>query len=285
MTELILDAVIDTVKTLPFLFIVYLAIEFISSKLSNIQTFLKKADKLGPVIGAATGCIPQCGFSVAASSLYSAGAIGAGTLAAVFISTSDEAVPILMSHSEFIPSMIFLIACKVVLGIISGYIISYTVFKNESTVSTVSTEPPEHSHCSCGHSHHSSVLLSSFIHTLQTALYLLISIMIINFAIFLIGEENLSAILLKGSLLQPALATLLGLIPGCSTSVLFTELFMSSNLSFGSTVAGLSAGAGFGFLVLFRELKDKKKFFKIILSVYAASAIGGTVIELISYVF
>lgn len=286
MSELILDAVIDTLKTLPFLFGVYFLLEFMHTKLPNLQQKLRKAEKFGPAVGAAAGCIPQCGFSVVASSLYSAGAIGAGTLVAVFIATSDEAIPILMAHSDFLPYMAALIICKLILAVVFGYIVKLTVFKNEELTYNCTDNSDTAHHChDCGHEHSDgvfSIVKCAFSHTVKTALYLLISIAVINLAVFAIGEENLSSILLKGSIFQPALAALIGLVPGCSTSVLLTELFISSNISFASAVAGLSSGAGFGFLVLFREVSDKKKLFKIILSVYVSAAVGGMLIHILS---
>jgi hypothetical protein len=280
--EFILETLTDTLKSLPILFLVYFIIEIIQKKL-NAQKLLKYKDHLlGPPLGAVAGCIPQCGFSAASATLYHSGVIGAGTLIAVFVSTSDEALPIMISHASSWEAVLQLIVIKLLIAVIAGYLFMYTVFRKERL--TPKSDPVDligcDHHC---HEHHSrSILKNAVTHTIQTTIFICITLLAINFVIFLIGEERVQALLMTESVFQPFLTALIGLVPGCATSVFLTELFLQGSISFASAIAGLSTGAGFGFLVLFKSNHHHaKQNLKILLCVYFTGAIAGMLLQFI----
>ena len=262
-----LDAVLDTARTLPFLLAAFLVIEAMEHYSGRAASrLLSRVGRFGPAAGAVFGCIPQCGFSVAAANLYSGGLISLGTLLAVFLSTSDEAVLILLGHPGSAGTIFPLLLAKVMLGIAAGYILDF-----------FSRNPKEEKHIgdlckSCGCSNTSGVWRTALWHTLRLAVYLLGFTFVLNLVLEFLGVEQLARILGRDTLLQPFLAALLGLIPNCASSVLVTELYLAGGLSFGSAVAGLSAGAGVGLAVLFRSNRPMKKNFKILLLLYGIAA-------------
>ena len=262
-----LDAVLDTARTLPFLLAAFLVIEAMEHYSGRAASrLLSRVGRFGPAAGAVFGCIPKCGFSVAAANLYSGGLISLGTLLAVFLSTSDEAVLILLGHPGSAGTIFPLLLAKVMLGIAAGYILDF-----------FSRNPKEEKHIgdlckSCGCSNTSGVWRPALWHTLRLAVYLLGFTFVLNLVLEFLGVEQLARILGRDTLLQPFLAALLGLIPNCASSVLVTELYLAGGLSFGSAVAGLSAGAGVGLAVLFRSNRPMKKNFKILLLLYGIAA-------------
>lgn len=262
-----LDAVLDTARTLPFLLAAFLVIEAMEHYSGRAASrLLSRVGRFGPAAGAVFGCIPQCGFSVAAANLYSGGLISLGTLLAVFLSTSDEAVLILLGHPGSAGTIFPLLLAKVMLGIAAGYILDF-----------FSRNPKEEKHIgdlckSCGCSNTSGVWRPALWHTLRLAVYLLGFTFVLNLVLEFLGVEQLARILGRDTLLQPFLAALLGLIPNCASSVLVTELYLAGGLSFGSAVAGLSAGAGVGLAVLFRSNRPMKENFKILLLLYGIAA-------------
>ena len=262
-----LDAVLDTARTLPFLLAAFLVIEAMEHYSGRAASrLLSRVGRFGPAAGAVFGCIPQCGFSVAAANLYSGGLISLGTLLAVFLSTSDEAVLILLGHPGSAGTIFPLLLAKVMLGIAAGYILDF-----------FSRNPKEEKHIgdlckSCGCSNTSGVWRPALWHTLRLAVYLLGFTFVLNLVLEFLGVEQLARILGRDTLLQPFLAALLGMIPNCASSVLGTELYLAGGLSFGSAVAGLSAGAGVGLAVLFRSNRPMKENFKILLLLYGIAA-------------
>ncbi len=280
--DVLLDTLLDTAKTVPLLYLVYLLMEWLEGRMNAGKIQESKIGAVGPAFGALLGCVPQCGFSAACATLYNGGVIGAGTLIAVFISTSDEAIPILISHFSDMWSIVLLIAVKVVIAIGAGYLLRYTVFRNE--VVKIPAEHPveleDHPEGSCCH-HHKSIFVTALEHTVKISLFILATLLIINLIFFLVGEERVESLLLSGSILQPTLAAVIGLVPGCATSVLITELYIGGTLSFGSAVAGLVTGAGFGYILLLRGQKNKKPAVKIILCILAVGIVSGTLIHLL----
>lgn len=295
----IFDAVIDSLKLLPVLFGTYLLIEYVEHRASDkLSKILSGNESLGSLVGAVLGSIIH-GFSVAAANLYSRRVISIGTLVAVFISTSDEAIPILITSPNNLPIMIKLILIKVAIAVVAGLLLDF-VFKSlvkrkpikEHKDHKVNIDNNEHNvhidhyeiteefcvncHCERG------IFKASIFHTLNIFGFILLFNLLLNISIYFIGEDNLSVVLLSGSIFQPILAGLIGLIPNCSASVILTQLFITGDLSFGSIVAGLSTGAGLGLLILFKENKDIKTNIKIVLYIFVVATISGMFIQLLS---
>lgn len=277
MLDIVLDAVMDSLKTLPFLFGAYLLIEFLEHRAGDGMTrLLARLGPLGPVGGALLGCVPQCGFSVAAANFYAGRLITPGTLVAVFLSTSDEALPILLSRPGAAGSLWKLLGVKLAAGAVAGILVDlvYSRFLKQKMAE------PFHELCEdCG-CEEKGVVRSALSHTVKIFLFLLVVNLALGAAIGLAGEENISRLLLTGSVWQPLLAGLIGFIPNCAASVILTELYLGGSLSFGAAVAGLCTGAGLGLLVLFRVNRDWKENLCIAGVLYAAAVAAGTVCQL-----
>lgn len=273
--EALLDAVFDTLKVLPFLFAAFLtmeAIEHYSSQYSN--RILAKVGKAAPLAGAFLGCIPQCGFSAAAANLYSGGLITLGTLLSVFLSTSDEAVLILMAHPGNGKAIASLLVWKVIIGITAGLLIDILSAKRKQTAQMKEF-------CkNCGCSDSGGILRPALFHTVQLTVYLFLFTFCLDLALEFAGMEQLAGFLGKDTVFQPFLAALLGLIPNCAASVLITELYLAGGLSFGSAIAGLCAGAGVGLAVLFRSNHSLRENLKILSLLYAVSVTAGIILDL-----
>ncbi len=276
--DVLAEALIDSLKMLPFLFGVYLLIEFLEHKSSGkmVRT-LQKLGPFGAVGGALLGCVPQCGFSVAAANLYSGRMISAGTLIAVFISTSDEAVPIILGNPQNAKTAIKLLAVKVAIAIVVGIICDLVL---KALNKPVLEKPCEQlcEHCGC---ENHGILYSAVKHTVSIFLFILAISVVLGGLIEIIGQENLSKLLLTDSVFQPFLAALIGFIPNCAASVILTQLFIEGGLTFGSLVAGLSTGAGLGLVVLFKTNKHFKQNISIAAVLYIAGALSGMLINML----
>ncbi len=267
----------DTLVALPFLFLAYLLMEAAEHYSSDkMERALGRIGKAGPLVGAALGCIPQCGFSASASNLFAAGLISRGTLLAVFLSTSDEAIPLLLGASSGRAQILPLLLVKVVIGVIAGFAIDFYMKKWG--------RPRElHDLCEeCGcEEEGSGILKPALWHTTHILLYIFLLNLGLGVAVHLIGEDVLSAILLKDSLLQPFVAALVGLIPNCAVSVLLTQLYLAGTVSFGSLLAGLCSGAGLGLAVLIKMNRSKRENGQIVLTLYLIAALCGLAVQLL----
>lgn len=275
MVDIIFDTLIDGIKLLPFLFIVFFVLEYIEHKVSRKnKKIIEKSGNYGPFIGAILGMFPQCGFSVAATNLFSARVITFGTLIAIYLSTSDEMLPILLSNGLPITFILKIMLIKVIIGMTAGFIIDF-LLKNKISLKSIH-DICEEEHCDCKH----SLIKSTIKHTLNIFSFIIITSFILNTLIFLIGEDNLSKLLLKGNIFAPLLASLIGLIPNCASSILLSELYLSSTISFGSMMAGLLTGSGVALLVLFKTNKNVKENIFILGSIYFIGSIVGLIINL-----
>lgn len=282
MWDAILDSLIDTVKLIPFLLITYIIMEFIEHKTSHkTKDAIKKSGHFGPLIGGILGVVPQCGFSAAASSLYSARIITLGTLIAVFLSTSDEMLPILISEAVDVRIILSILVIKLVIAVIVGFIIDLFFRKKFET----SEDEPEikdlceHEHCHCEH----GIFKSALKHTINITLYIFIISLVLNIIIYFIGENNLAHILNSTPIIGPIIASLVGLIPNCASSVIITQLYLSKVLNFATMIAGLLVNTGVGLLILFRTNKDLKENIKITVLLFAIGVIFGIIFDLIGF--
>jgi len=293
---LLRDAFTDTVRLLPLLAAVYFFVSFLEYRYGDrMGSFLAHYHKFGPVFGALVGCIPQCGFSVVASALYVKRVISVGTLLAVFLSTSDEAVPILLSMPEKAHLVGVLIIIKVAIAVTAGMAVDLVLhsMKISKLKKTASIDDAcddaimGHSGC-CSHgvdkerSKIESLLIHPLRHTVKIFIFLFVLTAALNYSVHLIGENRIEGLLLNGTVFQPFLASMIGLIPNCFASVLLAGLFAKGAISFGSMVAGLCAGAGMGMLVLVKENKDIKDTMSIIGLLIGISVIAGIVIQMVS---
>lgn len=281
MIDIILDTLIDSLKLLPFLFIAFLIIELIEHKL-NKQTkkIVSKSGKVGPLIGSLLGLFPQCGFSVMATNLYVTRIITLGTLISIYLATSDEMLPIMLSQKIAFIEIVKLLGIKFICGIIWGFIIDLLLNK-KSKKENINYEICDEDHCNC---HEEGVIKSTLIHTLKTLLFIMLVSFLLNILLHFIGEDNLSKLFLKNSIFGPFISSLLGLIPNCGSSIVITELYLNGAISLGSAMAGLLTGSGVSLLVLFKENKDIKENVTILSLLYGLGVISGIIIELITMI-
>lgn len=281
MKEVIIETFLDSIKLVPFLFLTFLLLEFIEHKMSKkSKKIIEKSGKFGPFFGSILGAFPQCGFSVAATNLYAARVISIGTLIAIYLSTSDEMLPILISEKASLSLILSILGLKILIGMICGFAIDFILRKDEKRKDSIH-EICEHDHCDCEH----GIIKSSIFHTLSIILFILVASFILNILIYLIGEDNIGKIFLKGSLFGPFISSLIGLIPNCAASVVITELYLSNAINFSSMIAGLLTGAGVGLLILFKENNNLKENLQILFIIYGIGAISGVIIELIGMIF
>lgn len=271
-----LHSFIDSLKILPFLFIAFLIIEIIEHKFSEkSKKIIENSGKFGPVVGAFLGLIPQCGFSVVATNLYVTRILSLGTLISIYLATSDEMLPIMISNNIDITIILQILLIKLFIGIFFGVLIDL-LFRNKKTSVDYSICDEENCHCEEG------VLVSSLKHTV----HIFVFIFLVNFVITLIMEtlesSIISSIFMRDSIFAPFVISLLGLIPNCASSVIITELFLNNAISFGSLIAGLLANSGMALLVLFKSNKNLKENFMVLGLLYFISVISGIIIMILS---
>ena len=267
MLDIILDTLLDSVKLLPFLFITYLLMEELEHKTGGkAKNRIRSAGKSGPVWGALLGVIPQCGFSAAASSLYAGHVITVGTLLAIFLSTSDEMLPIMISEAVAPVVIVKILAAKVIMK-----------KEREPDIHIVCEEE----HCSC----EDGIFRSAFKHTLKIFVYILIISFLLNVVIGFIGEDTLAGFFTAMPLVGEAVAALVGLIPNCASSVVITELYLGGIIGAGAMMSGLLVNAGVGLLVLFRLNRDWKQNAGIVAALYGLGVFWGVIIRVCGIVF
>ena len=278
--EILKETSIDTIKIIPFLFITYLIMEYIEHKTSNkVKSAIEKSGKFGPLLGAILGIFPQCGFSVSATNLYSTRVITLGTLIAVYLTTSDEMLPILLTESVSMSTIIEILGIKLIIGIIAGFaidIILKVVKKGKIEEQTIE-DLCEQEHCHCEH----GIITSALKHTLNIIVFIFIITLIINGIIAVIGEEVIGQFVSKNVIFGPIIAGLIGLIPNCASSVILTELFVENVISMPVLIAGVAVNAGVGLLVLFKTNKNIKENLKIVGILYIIGVLAGIILEIV----
>ena len=283
--EVIWHALLDTLKVIPFLFLTYLLMEFIEHKAADkTLAVMQRSGKVGPLLGGAIGLAPQCGFSSVASNLYSGKIITLGTIIAVFLSTSDEMLPLLVGSGIHAKTILFILLYKVFVAVAVGFGIDITLRLLGKTNGKIEIEDicdEDGCHCENG------ILRSSLHHTLHISLFILIFTFIINTAVFFIGEENLGQIMYDKPFVSHLIAALLGLIPNCAASVAITGFYTSGYITLGTMLSGLFSGAGIGLLVLFRVNKNIKQNLLILAILAATGTIFGMLADVtgLAYAF
>lgn len=279
MKEIILDTLLDALKILPFLLVAFLIIELFEHKFSKkTRKIIGKSGKVGPLVGSLLGLFPQCGFSVLATNLYVTRIISLGSLIAIYLSTSDEMLPILLSKKVDISIIFKLLAVKFFVGCIAGFIIDFVLRRKKQVVNY---DICEEENCCC----EKGILYSAVTHTLHTLLFLAVASFLLNVLIHYIGEDTLASIFLKNSIFGPFVSSLIGLIPNCASSIVITELYLNDAISLGSTISGLLTGSGVAILVLFKTNKNIKENFTVVGLIYGIGVIVGIIIELLEIVF
>ena len=277
----ILHTLLDTAKVVPFLFLSYLLMEFLEHKAGGApERWLRGSGKVGPLIGGALGVLPQCGFSAAATGLYTGRMVTTGTLIAVYLSTSDEMLPILISSGAPISAILKLLATKLVIGIAAGFAIdgiARLLRKGKADAQEPQIEELcERENCDCG----DRFVLSALKHTAYITAFLLIFTLLLNMGIELIGEENIKSVVLNRPVLGSVLAALVGLIPNCASSVALTSLFVDGVLSSGALLSGLMVNAGVGLAILFRNNRPIKNSLRVVAILFGVSVFCGIFIDL-----
>ncbi len=278
MLDIVIDTLIDSIKLFPFLLLAFMIIELIEHKLNKkSKEIISKSEKFGPLIGSILGAFPQCGFSVVATNLYITRIISLGTLIAIYLSTSDEMLPILISKKANISIIISIIVIKILIGIISGFIIDLLIKKKDIYNNKNNYEICSDEHCHCDR----SILTSAIVHTVKTLFFLMIITFILNVMLHNISSNNLSKIFMKNNIFAPLLASLIGLVPNCASSIMITELYLNNAISFSSTIAGLLTGSGVALLVLFKANKNLKENLKILGMLYFIGSFSGILLQIL----
>ncbi len=296
------DAALDTLKVLPILYLAYLLVAYFShEKSQKFTNFLNKSRRAGPLVGAFLGAVPQCGFSSVMSDLYSRRAITLGTLIAVFISTSDEAIPIMIASPNFIVDLLIMIGLKIAFALVFGYLIdavltAFEKFRHNRKIKKVQPIDADelehgHDHCAChghgdhqGHCDEKNIFIDALYHSCNIALYIFFATFFINVLVSHFGMDGLTSWFGGNIYIQILLAGVIGLIPNCASSVFLVELFINGGISFAAMFAGLCVGAGVGLIILFTKNRGKWKVLEnlsIITLLYVLGVASGIVVSFI----
>ena len=268
----------DCLILFPILFLTFFFIEYLEHRAGKqFLDRVERAQKTGPLWGALIGLVPQCGFSVSCAHLFNGGIVTAGTLIAVFLSTSDEALPVLLSHRSALPVIWKLLLVKVVLAMVAGYLVDF-LWTREKQHQSFAKKNIEHE-CHIQESSIGELLRESLKRTLEVWAALFIVSIVLTFVMEHVPKESIQRFLLQGAF-QPFLAALFGFIPNCAVSVVLVELYLSDLISFGAVVAGLSSAAGLGILALLRGKRGVKTYAAILAACYGAASLAGLLIQL-----
>lgn len=281
----LIDAVKDSMQMLPFLFFIFVFIElieyFYSDKLSGLA---KHSSKAGPLVGSLAASFPQCGFSVIASTLYTKNLITKGTLIAVFLSTSDEAIPVIMADPTKIHLLLPILLTKIIIAIIAGYLIDFILKQTHKPSETEETKELEDEEGCCHHHvtkpRKRDLIIHPIQHTFNVFIFILIVTIALNYLVHRVGgEENLGQYFLNNSVFQPIITAIVGLIPNCAVSIAITLMYLKGAIGFGSVISGLCSSAGLGILVLLKKNSSLKDTAKILFLLLSVSIISGILIQ------
>ena len=282
MLEILAETLIDNIKIFPFLFITYLFLEYLERKTSDKTTaVIQKATKAGPLVGAVLGVLPQCGFSVVAANLFAARVITLGTLLAIFLSTSDELLPILISYEAPLSLIALIIGYKAACGIIFGYLIDFTFKKHRSLPAPDIETLCQNEHCHC--EENEPLWKPALYHSVRITLFILAVSLILNLLLQFYGNSANWAQILQYPLLGEIFSALIGLIPNCSASVILTQMYILNYIDFSTMMSGSLVSGGVGLLVLFRVNRPLKQNLKIIALLYICGLLGGLCSNLLEF--
>lgn len=276
MLDCFIDGLIDTLKVFPFLLISFYIIEILEHTI-NSNKRLESSGKYGPVLGSLLGIIPQCGIASIATNLYVTGIITLGTLISVFLSTSDEMIPILLSEKVSIKLILIILGIKLVVGLVSGLLIDLVYPRKIKSHYEICEE--EHCHCD------DHKFISAFKHTINISFFILVINVLLNMVFNYGLNDYLSSLLLKDSIFSPIITSLIGLIPNCASSIVITKLYLASSISFGSMIAGLLTNSGIALVVLFKTNRNLKENINIILLTYFIGTVIGIILNILHIAF
>ena len=291
MLDALTDAVIDSLKIAPFLFLTYLCMEYLEANTEDrVRNLVKRAGWMGPFWGSLLGAVPQCGFSAAASNLYAGRTITLGTLIAIFLSTSDEMLPIMLSASVPVTKILKILLVKVIIGMICGFLIdgfchirsSRKTGQPEDGESFQIERLCEKEHCHC---ENGSIVLSALKHTGNILLFVFAASFLLNLSFLFLGESTLSSLAADKPVTGILISALVGLIPNCGASVLLTQMYLNGVLPASHLIAGLLDGAGVGLLILFRVNPEQKHNLVITGTLYLLSVLFGLLLRVLNVVF
>lgn len=275
--DILFDTLIDNLKLFPFLFITYLFLEYIEHKTSDKTTeFIRRAGTGGPLIGAVCGIVPQCGFSVVAANFYAARVISLGTLIAVFLSTSDEMLPILISNAVSPVLISAILIYKAVCGIVCGYAINFTWHKYHVKEQINIEQLCENENCHC----EEGIIRPALHHSIRITMFIFAVTLILNFAIAYFDATKLTAYL-QIPLMGEMFSAFIGLIPNCSASVILTQLYLDNYINLSTLISGSLVNCGVGLLVLFRVNRRLKENMAILTILYLCGIFGGILSNLL----
>ena len=274
-----MDTLLDGLRLIPFLFIAFLIIELIEHKLSNkSKNIISKAGRFGPFFGSLLGGIPQCGFSVLTTNLYVTRIVSLGTLIAVYLSTSDEMIPVMLSQNTDIKMVIGIVIIKIVIGMLFGFIIDF-ILRKKKRVESVDYEICHDDNCHCDE----HLLLSVIKHTISTTLFIMLITFLLNLLIEYTGIFDSNNVIANNPF-TVFITSLIGLIPNCASSVMITTLFTKGVISYAALISGLLTNSGVGILVLFKSNKDIRSSLFILLLLYIIGVICGVLFEVIGVI-
>ena len=280
------DSLLDTLYIIPFLFITYLAMEWLEPKTGGkAEAAIQRAGAAGPFIGAVVGVVPQCGFSAAAATLWAGRVITLGTLFAVFLSTSDEMLPIFIAEQVPLEVILKIIGAKIIIGMIMGFLVDAGLrIARRIDMPLHIHDLCEQEHCHC-HDGEGGILKSAVKHTLQVTLFIFIITIVLNGMLAIVGEDVLADFLSANPALSVFGSALVGLVPNCAASIVIAQLYVQGVLGSGAMLAGLLVSAGVGLLVLVRTNRHPKENIAIIVGLYAMGVIWGLIANALGIVF
>ena len=277
MLDILLDVLIDSVKLLPFLFVAFLIVELLEHRFNKYTKNITKAGRLGPLFGSVLGLFPQCGFSVMATNLYVTRIITIGTLVSIYLATSDEMLPILLSQKVASNEIIKILCIKFVVAVVSGFVIDLIFKSRLKKEGNYEICDKEHCHCEDG------IIKSTIYHTLHIWIFIFICLLVIEILLENVGGNTINNIFKQMGIFSPFIASIVGLIPSCGSSIIITELYLNGMIPLLSLIAGLLTGSGVAIMVLFKQNNNVKDSLRILFMIYGIGVVSGILIEIIEY--